>query len=89
MSTADYETILEQARQLTPEERQRLAEQLIHEIDGFRAIYVSDTGHIAVEERAQVEAWLASSEELARRVSAAWKDDMNAVEAVKEQRREL
>ena len=41
------------------------------------------------EHRAQVEAWLASSDELARRVSAAWKDDLSALEAVQEQRREL
>ncbi|HSH80032.1 MAG TPA: hypothetical protein VLA19_16020 [Herpetosiphonaceae bacterium] len=41
------------------------------------------------EERAQIESWLASSDELARRISAAWKDDMSAVEAVQEQRREL
>lgn len=39
--------------------------------------------------QAQIEAWFAAADELAAKVGAAWKDDMTAVEAVREQRREL
>jgi hypothetical protein len=41
------------------------------------------------QERAAVDTWIAESEQLAERIGAAWKDEMSAVEAVKEQRRDL
>lgn len=44
---------------------------------------------LTTEERARLEDELAAIDVLAAEVSAAWKDDMSAAEAVKEQRREL
>ncbi len=42
-----------------------------------------------LEKESRLKAWFASSDELARRVSAAWKDTLSAPDAVKEQRRDL
>jgi hypothetical protein len=39
--------------------------------------------------RAAVEAWLASVDELATRIALHWPDGVSAVDAVREQRREL
>ncbi len=44
---------------------------------------------VADEQRARLDAWFTSSAAFAKQVGAAWKDDMNAVEATQEQRREL
>jgi len=83
MATTDYETVREAALHLTPEERRRLREELATVEVQNGSASLSDA------KRARLEAWFAASEELAKRVSAAWKDDMSASEAVKEQRREL
>ena len=44
---------------------------------------------VADEQRARLDAWFASSDAFAKQVGEAWKDDMSAVEAAQEQRREL
>ena len=56
---------------------------------------VVDLAHLPPErplteqEQARLEADLDALDELATQIGAAWKDDMSAAEAVKEQRREL
>ncbi len=91
MATTDYENLLEQARRLAPEERSRLRHDLVsldpearHELPSL-----PEVSPLTDEERARLEAWFTAADELAARIGAAWKDDMNAAEAVKEQRREL
>jgi hypothetical protein len=38
---------------------------------------------------ARAEAWLSEFDELSRRISTSWNSDMGAVEAIREQRRDL
>lgn len=38
---------------------------------------------------ARAEAWLSEFDELSRRISTAWNSDMGAVDAIREQRRDL
>lgn len=38
---------------------------------------------------ARAKAWLSEFDELSRQISASWNSDMSAVEAIREQRREL
>ncbi len=89
MATTSYEDVLRDARQLTPVEQQRLRAEL------------ADLGHQSIVEAppSELERQQAHEEHvrdaldkldrLAARISAAWKDDMSAVDAVREQRREL
>jgi hypothetical protein len=39
--------------------------------------------------KARAKAWLSEFDELSRQISASWNSDMSAVEAIREQRREL
>lgn len=80
MTTARYDTVLELARQLTPEDQQRLREEL-----GAP----SAASDLLPEQRARLEAWFAATDRLAQQVSAAWQGDMSAADAVAEQRRDL
>ena len=80
MATATFETVLELARQLTPEDQQRLRAEL-----GTPSL----AAELSADKRARLAAWFATSDTLAQRVSAAWQGDMTAVDAVAEQRREL
>ena len=44
---------------------------------------------LTAEEHAQRESDLAAFDELAAQIGAAWQDDMSAVDAIREQRRDL
>ena len=44
---------------------------------------------LTAEERAQLETDLAAFDELATQIGAAWQDDLRAVDAIREQRRDL
>ncbi len=56
---------------------------------------ILDLGHLpmerplTVEEHAQLESDFAAFDELVTRVGTAWQDDMSAVDAIREQRRDL
>jgi hypothetical protein len=99
MATVTYENVLRDAQQLTPEEQQRLRETLgasrgarVVSLRDLRALLANGLGSprpLTEQERAAVDTWLAETEQLAERIGAAWKDEMSAVEAVKEQRRDL
>ena len=83
------EEVLRGAKQLTPEERRRLRLELEvlehqHDVNGGQS--EQELGQ-AREER--VRAVMDDFRELAERVGAAWKSDLSAVEAVREQRRDL
>ncbi len=92
MSTTAYEHILQELEQLTPDERRRLRQALDEEPPGARFVSSDQLRQILAQpqrplterERAAVEAWIRRGDELAARIGAAWKDDMNAVEAVRE-----
>ena len=73
-----YQTVLEEARQLPPEDLHRLRVAL-------GAIETDRTE----QPRQDVQEVIARLDELAARISAAWQDDVSAVDAVKEQRRDL
>jgi hypothetical protein len=89
MTTTTYEDVLDQARCLPPEERQ-LGETLVtHGPAAPSMTAAPPTRPLSDDDRARLEAWFVAADELAARIGAAWKDDMNAVEAVNEQRREL
>jgi hypothetical protein len=88
MSTATYDAILEQARLLTTEEQQRLRDAL----DGLVSVPPSTADKEQGRERSArpgLEADLAAIDAIAAQVGVLWKDDMSAVDAVREQRREL
>jgi phage-related minor tail protein len=79
--------VLEQARQLSPDERQALVEELA--IQRAQEAYERAPEAAEAAYEAEIEAWLEEADKLAAAVSAAWKDDLSAAEAVKEQRRDL
>jgi antitoxin (DNA-binding transcriptional repressor) of toxin-antitoxin stability system len=54
-----------------------------------RLVPIAAAQPLTDEKRARLDSWFARSDELAKRVSAAWQGDVNAVDAVNEQRREL
>jgi hypothetical protein len=83
MSTTAYEHILQALEHLTPEERRRLREVLDAEACTEPSAPSPDEG------RARAADWFAAGDKLAARIGAAWKDDMSAADAVKEQRRDL
>ena len=83
MSTSIYEHILQDLEHLTPEERRRLRQVLDEETLAGPVPPASD------DRRARAAAWFAAGDKLAARIGAAWKDDMTAVEAVREQRHDL
>ncbi len=95
MTTATYAAALELAEQLTSEERQRLLEELDQGVTAPRtlagaATAVPDTGSgPGLSVRPGLEADLDAIDSFAAEVSAAWDGDITAVEAVKEQRRDL
>ncbi len=62
---------------------QRLSERVV-DLD-----HLPDERPLTAEERAQLEIDLAVFDELATQIGAAWQDDMSAVDAIREQRREL
>jgi hypothetical protein len=98
MTVNNYEAVLEQALRLSPEEQQRLREALA-EPNGARIIapeelreLIAHTPHSAPlkdTDRAQIDSWLAAADALAAVISEAWQDDMSAVEAVRDIRRDL
>ena len=91
MATTDYGTVLNQARRLAPEERRQLCDELVA-IDPEANIalpLLPPASPLTEEERARLDAWFSAADELAAKIGAVWKDDMNAADAVKEQRREL
>lgn len=73
MATATYTEVLELVEQLPLEAQRRLRDELA-------------TRGAA---QAEAEAFLVRWNALGAEISAAWKDDMSAVDAVREQRREL
>lgn len=88
--------MLEQARRLSAEERRRLLEKLNRTI----SMPISGLSGAATSEpntwpgpgravRPGLEADLDAIDAFATKVSAAWDGDMNAVEAIDEQRRDL
>lgn len=83
MSTTAYEHILQALEHLTREERRRLRQALDEEGPAELSTPAPD------DRRAQVAAWFAAGDALAARIGAAWKDDMTAVEAIREQRHDL
>ncbi len=87
MATTRYESVLAQARQLPPEERQALMAE--PGLQAAKEASERDPEAAEAADEAAIAAWLAETDTLAAAVSAAWKDDMSAAEAVKEQRREL
>ena len=91
MTTTTYEDVLDQARRLPPEEQRQLGATLVtHEPAApSTTAAVAPTRPLRDDDRARLEAWFVAADELAARIGAAWKDDMNAAEAVNEQRREL
>ena len=74
-TVATYDEVLALVQQLSPEDQARLLMEV--ERVGAHA------------RRARAEAALDGLDQLAERVSAAWQDNMSAVDAVREQRREL
>ena len=90
MTTTTYEDVLDQARRLPPEEQRQLGETLVTRGPAVPSTTaVPPTRPLSDDDRARLEAWFVAADELAARIGAAWKDDMNAAEAVNEQRREL
>lgn len=96
MAATDYETVLEQARRLMPEEQQRLAAALqpsrgaqVIDIETLRVLLAHGLGHgrpLTDDEHAAVDAWFDETKHLAQDIGQAWTTDVNAVEAVQEQR---
>ncbi len=76
MATETYEDVLRAAQQLTPEEQRRLREEL-------------DAGEHHQAHAVRVRTAMASLRQLAQEIDAAWTTDLDAVEAVREQRRDL
>lgn len=88
----NFETVLREAQELSPDEQQRLAKLLVgsglavpEEVKRFRE-QVHLRAKTTPEERAAAHAAL---DHAAAVVGAAWKSDKSALEAVQEQRREL
>lgn len=79
MTTATYDTVLEQARQLAPEELRQLRDEI-------SALSEPDTTEATSSARPGLQADLDAIDAFAARVSAAWKSDLDAVEAIREQR---
>ncbi len=77
-----YQTLLEEARQLSPEDLHRLRVAL-------GAIEQNTVNQPRPNVQEAAHEAIARLDELAARISAAWQDDMSAVDAVKEQRRDL
>lgn len=96
MASATYEKILREVEQLSDDEQGRLLETLKRRSseapDPIRALRESSE-HLTPPTPAQrdaIDAWFARVDMLADEVSAAWIDpSISAVEAVREQRREL
>lgn len=96
MASATYENILREVEQLTDEEQHRLLEALKQRStatpDAIRTLRERTVQRVPPTgaQRDAIDAWFARVDELAERVSAAWIDPtVTAVDAVREQRREL
>jgi hypothetical protein len=91
MGMVTYEDVLRDAQQLTAEERLRLLDTLLNAAVPHVAAPTSTEVVIPLteSERTATLAALERIDQLAVRIDEAWKDDMSAAEAVKEQRREL
>ena len=76
MAADTYEDVLRAAHHLTPEEQRRLREEL-------------DAVERHQAHAARVHTTMANLRELAQEIGAAWTTDLDAVEAVREQRRDL
>ncbi len=87
MATADYATILAQARQLPAEEQQRLIAELEHQTEDAYGTPVAE--RVSGDERAAILAALKRIDETAAAIATEWPAGLTAVEAVREQRREL
>jgi Lon protease-like protein len=96
---ATYEDVLRQARRLTPEGQQRLLDALKGEAgaqvvtpEALGKLLPHDPSEVAPlteSERAATAAALTELDRLAARIGAAWRDDMSAVDAVRDVRRDL
>ena len=83
MRTTAYEHILQALEHLTSEERRRLRQALDEEVSAAPSAPAPN------DRRARAAAWFAAGDALAARIGAAWKDDLTAVEAIREQRHDL
>ena len=90
MATSAYEDVLRGAQQLTPEEQRRLLKELEGELASeSEAALLPPARRLTDDERAVVQKYLDDLDALAAEIGAAWQDGMSAVDAVREQRREL
>ena len=80
MASVTYEDVLRDAQQLAPDEQRRLLDEI------EARLKVQQPARIV---RPDLAADLDAIDEFAAEVSAAWKDNMSAADAVKEQRRDL
>ncbi len=100
MATTDYETLLREAQLLPPDEQRRLADALIPsqgarviDIENLRTLLAQGLGQpqaLTPAQQTAIDTWFAKTAELAVQIGAAWKDtSISAVDAVREQRRDL
>ena len=96
MASAAYENILREVEQLTDDEQHQLLETLKRRSanvpDVIRNLQdvAAQPPPLSAHERDAIDAWFSRVDNLADRVSAAWIDpNISAVDAVREQRREL
>ncbi len=95
MSRTTFETVLHEAQQLAPDEQARLlaalGQQTAVVADSVRVVRdkVARAQPITDDERERVVAWLAELDALAAEIGAASHGTTSAVDAVREQRRDL
>ena len=95
MRPITYEDILQAARRLAPEEQRALrppqGARVVspQELRTLLASGLDERKPLSEEERAATVAALEGMRQLAAQVSTAWKDDISAVEAVRDVRREV
>lgn len=93
MPSTTFENVLNEARQLTPEDRSRLLAALGQPSSSIsEAIQTARNIEAHTSTNAEKEAvsfWLAGLDALATDINSAWQGTGDAVDAVREQRREL
>ena len=96
MASATYEQILQEVERLTSEEQHRLLQALAYQsgtVQDTLSMLRERSAHpipLTEDERKAAQEWLDRVDALADRISVAWDDPkVSAVEAVREQRREL
>jgi hypothetical protein len=75
MATSTYEQVLQEAQQLSPEEQQRLRDELGQPRQRKQKVTAQEA--------------ISLLDELAERISAKWQGEGTAADAIKEQRRDL